>query len=137
MINLKKKILELYFRSTFIIFSLIIIFSTVQELYALSPNWVSVPSSKYGDQFWDKRSVKRNADGSVRVMSKFIPKDKSEIIDDILYTMDINCFEKSFRDVAITTNQDNQFTNKNLDWEHPNGDKLIIGIISQVCKYED
>ena len=56
-----------------------------------------MPKSEYGEQLWDRQSINRNEDGSVRVLSKFIPKTKSEITRDILYTMDINCFEKSFR----------------------------------------
>ena len=81
----------------------------------------------------DKKSIKRNKDGSIRVLSKFIPKTKGEIIEDILYTMDINCFEKSFRDIDISSDP----LNKLMDWRDPNGDELIIGVIDQVCNLEN
>ena len=71
------------------------------EINALSDDWVAVPKSQYGEQLWDKSSVEKNEDGSIRVLSKFIPKTTNEIIQDILYTMDINCSERSFRDIAI------------------------------------
>ena len=137
--NSKFKSIKIFARKILILCPLLIllIFNPVEKLNALSPEWVGVPSSKYGEQFWDKRSIQRNADGSVRVVSKFIPKDKSQITKDILYTMDINCFEKSFRDIAITTDQINEFANNNSNWEDPNEDQLILGIIGQVCNFED
>ena len=116
-----------------IIFSFCI---SIKQSYALSHEWVGVPKSEYGEQLWDKKSIKRNEDGSVRVLSKFIPKTKSEIIQDIFYTMDINCFEKSFRDVDVFTNKENSNLNNLAEWKDPNGDQLILGVIGQVCRVE-
>ena len=70
----------------------------------------------------------------MRVLSKFIPKTKSEITKDILYTMDINCFEKSFRDVDVSIDEANSNFNYLAGWQDPNGDKLITGVIDQVCR---
>ena len=108
-----------------------------KQSYGFSHDWVSVPTSEYGQQKWDRKSIKRNEDGSVRVLSKFIPKTKSEITQDIFYTMDINCFEKSFRDVDVFTDERNSSLNKLADWEYPNGDQLILGVIGQVCQFEN
>ena len=124
------------------IFSLVvyIIFSfciSIKQSYALSHEWVGGPISEYGEQIWDRKSIKRNKDGSVRVLSKFIPKTKSEITQDILYTMDINCFEKSFRDVNVFTDEKNSRLNKLADWQDPNGDQLILGVIGQVCRVDN
>tara|TARA_B100001250_G_C19242541_1_gene547187 strand:- start:167 stop:469 length:303 start_codon:yes stop_codon:yes gene_type:complete len=74
--------------------ALLIIFSPLKTANALSPYWVDVPESRYGKQFWDKNSFQKNKDGSIRVLSKFIPKSTTKITQDILYTMDINMFEK-------------------------------------------
>ncbi len=100
---------------------------------AVSHHWVAVPMSQYGEQLWDKDSVQKNQDGTMRVFSKFIPKSDTEITQDILYTMDINCSENSFRDFAVGAKEFNQFKNKDLEWKDPNGDKLILGVIEQVC----
>ena len=70
------------------------------------------------------------------MLSKFIPKTKSEITDDILYTMDINCIEKSFRDINIATYQENSLLKEDGDFNDPKGDKLITGVINQVCNFE-
>jgi len=134
MIKNKQKI-SLLFPKTIVSFflSIFLIFCTsIRESYAQTHEWIGVPKSKYGEQLWDKKSIKRNQDGSVRVLSKFIPKTKSEITEDILYTMDINCFEKSFRDVDVSSYQ----TNSLADWRDPNEDQLILGVIGQVCDFE-
>ncbi len=103
------------------------------KIDALSHEWIAIQKSQDGDQLWDKNSVQKSQDGSIRVLSKFIPKNTTEISQDILYTMDINCSEQTFRDVAVGAKEFNEFENKDLKWKDPNGDKLILGVIDQVC----
>jgi len=115
MINSKNKVNSIFFRNIFnLVLSIIVSMCiAIKQSNALPLEWVGVPKSEYGEQLWDRTSIKRNEDGSVRVLSKFIPKTKSEITKDILYTMDINCFEKSFRDVDVSTDEINSNFN---DW---------------------
>ena len=139
MIKAKKKFLSILSGKIlsivlFLIFSFAI---SIKQSYAFSHEWVGVPMSEYGEQLWDRKSINRNRDGSVRVLSKFIPKNKSEITEDILYTMDINCFEKSFRDIDVFTDEGNSRLNNLADWQDPNGDQLILGVINQVCRVEN
>ena len=100
---------------------------------AIDHDWVGVPASKFGTQLWDSKNMHKNADGSIRVLSKFIPKIKNDITKDILYTMDINCSQKTFRDVGVGAKDFDEFENLEAKWKYPNGDKLILGVISQVC----
>ena len=139
MIDLKSKINSIFIRNRIgLVLSIIVsIFISIKQANALSHEWVGVPKSEYGEQLWDRQSIKRNEDGSVRVLSKFIPKTKSEITKDILYTMDINCFEKSFRDVDVSIDEVSSNFNDLADWQDPNGDKLILGVIGQVCRGEN
>ncbi len=102
---------------------------------ALKHDWVSVPKSQDGEQLWDKNSVQKNQDGSIRIFSKFIPKNTTKITQDLLYTMDINCTEKSYRDVAVGAKEFNEFKNKDALWKDPDGDKLIIEVIDNVCTF--
>ena len=102
---------------------------------ALSHEWVAVQKSQFGEQLWDKNSIQNNQDGSLRVFSKFIPKSTTDITQDILYTMDVNCSENSFRDVAVGAKEFNEFKNQDSEWKDPNGDKLILGVIDQVCTF--
>ena len=139
MVNSKKKVYPIFFRNSICLLLSIIVFFciSINQSDALPHEWVGVPESEYGEQLWDRTSIKRNEDGSVRVLSKFIPKTKTEITKDILYTMDINCFEKSFRDVDVSTDEVNSNLNDFADWQDPNGDKLILGVIGQVCRVEN
>ena len=105
------------------------------KINALSHEWIAVPKSQYGEQLWDQNSVQTNLDGFTRVLSKFVPKSTTDITQDILYTMEINCSEKSFRDIAVGANEFNEFENKDSEWKEPNGDKLILGVIDQVCAF--
>tara|TARA_Y100001968_G_C18884916_1_gene493426 strand:- start:36 stop:428 length:393 start_codon:yes stop_codon:yes gene_type:complete len=113
----------------------LVIFLYPTKIDALSNEWIKVPKSQYGEQLWDKRSVRKNEDGSIRVLSKFIPKSTNEITQDILYTMDINCSKKSFRDVAVGAKEFNEFKNRDSKWKEPNGDQLILSVINQVCNF--
>ena len=139
MVDYKNKFSSIFLRHGIsFVFSIIVsICISINQASALTHEWVGVPKSEYGEQFWDRQSIKRNEDGSVRVLSKFIPKTKSEITKDIFYTMDINCFEKSFRDVDVSIDEVNKNFNDLADWQDPNGDKLILGVIGQVCRFED
>jgi len=136
MIDSKNKVNSIFLRNIICLVLLIVVSFciSIKQSDALSHEWVGVPKSEYGEQLWDRQSMKRNEDGSVRVVSKFIPKTKSEITKDILYTMDINCFEKSFRDVDVSIGEVNSNFNDFANWQDPNGDELILGVISQVCR---
>tara|TARA_B100001996_G_C18222589_1_gene424292 strand:+ start:197 stop:496 length:300 start_codon:yes stop_codon:yes gene_type:complete len=90
-----------------------------------------------GTEFWDKNNIQKNQDGSIRVLSKFIPKSTTNITQNILFTMDINCLEKSFRDIAVGTKEFNEFNNKDSEWKSSNGDILILGVIDQICIISD
>ena len=139
MIDSKNKVNSIFFRKIiYLVFSIIVSFCiSIKKSDALTHECVGVPKSEYGEQLWDRQSIKRNEDGSVRVLSKFIPKTKSEITKDILYTMDINCFEKSFRDVDVSTDEVNSNFNDYANWQDPQGDQLILGVIGQVCRVEN
>ena len=139
MFDSKNKVNLIFIRNIIgLVLSIIVSMSiSIKQSNALPHEWVGVPKSEYGEQLWDRKSIKRNEDGSVRVLSKFIPKTKSEITKDILYTMDINCFEKSYRDVDVSIDEANSNFNELADWQDPNGDELILGIIGQVCRVDN
>ena len=122
-------------KSICLIYLALLIIFYPSKIDALSHEWVAVPKSQYGEQLWDRNSVQTNQDGSTRVLSKFVPKSSTDITQDILYTMDINCSEKSFRDIAVGANEFNEFENKDSEWKEPNGDKLIFGVIDEVCAF--
>ena len=125
------------FKLVFLTIFSIVIFLTPLETSALTHKWIKVPMSEYGEQVWDKKSIIRNDDGSIRVLSKFIPKTSNDITEDILYTMEINCFEKTFRDIGLGSKEFDEYENIKAVWKYPNGDKLLLGVIDQVCDFKD
>ena len=139
MVDCQNKVSSIFLRNSIgLVLSIIVsICISINQANALTHEWVGGPKSEYGEQLWDRQSIKRNEDGSVRILSKFIPKTKSEISKDILYTMDINCFEKSFRDLDVSIDEVNSNFNDLADWQDPNGDELILGVIGQVCRIEN
>ena len=127
--------MNIIIKNIFLIWLVLLIILFPLKTNAFSHNWVAVPKSQYGKQLWDKNSVQKNKDGSIRVFSKFIPKSTTDITQDILYTMDINCSENSFRDVAVGAKEFNEFKNQDSEWKDPNEDKLILSVIDQVCTF--
>tara|TARA_Y100000766_G_C18689956_1_gene498969 strand:+ start:242 stop:625 length:384 start_codon:yes stop_codon:yes gene_type:complete len=123
------------FKTLSLLYLALLIFAYPARIEALNHDWVFVPKSQYGEQLWDKNSVQKNENGSIRVLSKFIPASTSDMTKDILYTMDVNCTETSFRDVAVGANEFNEFENQDTSWKDPNGDELILGVIDQVCGF--
>ena len=82
MINSKNKVnLKLSRNFINLVLSIIVSFCiSIKKSDALPHEWVGVPKSEYGEQLWDRQSIKRNEDGSVRVLSKFIPKQKVKLL---------------------------------------------------------
>jgi len=70
--------------------AVLMIFTPLKTIQALSQDWADVPKNQYEEQLWEKNSVQKNQDGSIRVLSKFIPTSNTEITQEILYTIDIN-----------------------------------------------
>ena len=105
----------------------------LSKIDALSHKWISVPKSQHGEQLWNQNSIQENPDGLIRVVSKFVPKSATDISQDILYKIDVNCSEKVFRDIAFGANKFNEYENKDSEWKDPNENKLILGVIDQVC----
>ena len=123
----------LFFLKNIVCITLLSVLFFPLQTIAIDHDWVSVPASKFGKQLWDAKTMHTNEDGTIRVLSKFIPKIKNDITKDILYTMDINCSQKTFRDVGAGAKDFDEFENLEAKWKYPNGDKLILGVIGEVC----
>ena len=47
----------------FVLSIVVSMFISIKQSNALSHEWVGVPKSEYGEQLWDRQSIKRNGDG--------------------------------------------------------------------------
>ena len=113
-------------------FLALLIISYPKKIDALSHKWIAVPKNQYGEQLWDQNSIQKNPDGFIRVLSKFVPQNTTVITPNILYMMEINSSDQVFRDIAVGSNEFNEFKNSISEWIDPNGDKSILGVIDQV-----
>ena len=73
MVDSKNKANSIFIRNSIGLILSILVSMCISEKQsnALAHEWVGVPKSEYGEQLWDRLSIKRNKDGSVRVLSKF------------------------------------------------------------------
>tara|TARA_Y100001968_G_scaffold94151_1_gene84590 strand:+ start:9652 stop:10053 length:402 start_codon:yes stop_codon:yes gene_type:complete len=118
---------------TFILLFLILInkffnISSSDYVNAKELDWEEVPSSQYGRQWWEKSTLKHNNDDSYRVFTRYQPISIARN-KDILFIMDIDCSNNQYKDISI-----NGKYNKNSNWLRSDGDKLIDGVIDQVCQ---
>ena len=100
-------------------------------IYADSNNWVEVSKTEAGTQYLDTYSIKNEDNGEIEVSTKYLKIDtyNSKEIEEIIYTMKINCLTNKFKDISV-----NGKKNLRAKWEDPNGDKLINDVISDSCK---
>jgi len=81
MVHSKNKVNSIFINSIGLVLSIIVsICISIKQSNAMPHEWVGVPKSEYGEQLCDRQSIKRNEDGSVRVLSKFIPKTKMKLL---------------------------------------------------------
>ncbi len=99
------------------------------DTYAGPVEWKEVPSTKEGNQFWDAGSIRKNKQGYITVLTRFLPSsNKSGNSSESLYTMQMNCEAKLYRDTSI-----NGIPRIRPAWKSPNSDGLINAVIDEVC----
>ncbi len=132
MINLLfKQAISNSFIKVFCLLSLVIImiYSNPSQNQALeSFTWKEVKASELGHQWWDETKLQRTIKGNIRVFTKFdLNTDNVQEVNDI-YTMEINCEDRLFRDTHI-----NGIPETNSAWFTSEGDELIDNMINDVC----
>ena len=111
---------------------ILIIFSiNINRAYAINNNWIQVSKTNEGIQYWDRGSFTNKSNGLIEIKTKYFKKDaeNSEIIEENIYTMEINCINSKYKDISV-----NGKINLSAKWEAPNGDKLINDLISESCQ---
>ena len=111
---------------------ILIIFSiNIDRAYAVNNNWIQVSKTNEGIQYWDIGSLINKSNGLIEIKTKHLKKDpeNQEIIEENIYTMEINCINKKYKDISV-----NGKINLSAKWEAPNGDKLINDLISESCQ---
>ena len=92
--------------------------------------WIEVPSTSEGQQWWDKGSLRLNRRGELTVLSRFTPaaSDDTPKPSGQLYVMAIECGSQRFRDLQV-----NGLPKLQAEWEIAAEDALISSVMEQVC----
>ncbi len=97
--------------------------------YAISPvEWIKVSPTSDGEQWWDKGSLRIMKNGNINILSRLSITEESNSKNTKIFTMEINCKEKVYKDTSI-----NGLPKFNAKWEASNGDELIESVINQAC----
>ena len=92
--------------------------------------WVEVPATDAGQQWWDSGSVRENREGLRTVLSRFTPAavEGEAPRNGELFVMQIDCSQKLYRDQQV-----NGIPRFRAQWQAAGGDELIVSVIGAVC----
>ena len=100
------------------------------SLQAAPVDWVEVPATSEGQQWWDRGSLRLNRRGELTVLSRFTPAAEADAEQrpGQLYVMAIDCGVQRYRDLQV-----NGLPRFGGDWEIAADDALISDVMQQVC----
>ena len=92
--------------------------------------WIEVPSTDAGKQWWDRGSVRIDRDGFRTVLSRFTPAatDDGDQPAGELYVMQLDCAQGLYRDKQV-----NGLPRFRAQWQPAGDDGLITSVIEAVC----
>ena len=92
--------------------------------------WIEVPSTDAGQQWWDRGSVRIDRDGFRTVLSRFTPAatDDGDQPAGELYVMQLDCAQQLYRDRQV-----NGIPRFRASWQAAGDDGLISSVIEAVC----
>ena len=122
---------KLDYLSNILLLILIILFNKTNIVYAANINWIEVSKTPAGIQYIDRDSIDIKGEKIIQLTTKYLKIDSntSKGIEENVYTMEINCLTKKFKDISV-----NGKKNLTAKWEDPNGDKLIDDVITDSCE---
>ena len=110
---------------------LIILLNRINIVYGANINWVEVSRTPAGIQYFDRDNIHIKGKGIIEVSTKYIKVETStsKEIEENIYVMKINCLTNKFKDISV-----NGKKNLIAKWQDPNGDKLLVDVISDGCE---
>ena len=117
-------------RFFFVIIAIALFLLTGDIAFAGPVDWVEVPSTPSGQQWWDRGSVREDRDGLRTVLSRFTPAptaDGQQPSGD-LYVMQLDCAQQLYRDKQV-----NGIPRFRSSWQAAADDGLITSVIEAVC----
>ena len=92
--------------------------------------WLEVPATPVGQQWWDRGSIRADRDGLRTVLSRFTPAQTAEGVQPRgeLYVMQLDCAQQLYRDKQV-----NGIPRFKAEWQAAGDDGLITSVIDAVC----
>ena len=92
--------------------------------------WIEVPATDAGQQWWDRGSVRIDRDGYRTVLSRFTPAatEDGEQPSGELYVMQLDCSQELYRDKQV-----NGLPRFRAQWQPAGDDGLITSVFEAVC----
>ena len=108
----------------------VLVLAWAGPVWAGPVEWVEVPASEAGEQWWDRGSVRADGAGLRTVLSRFTPAvvDGESARQGSLYVMQIDCGQQLYRDKQV-----NGIPRFKADWQAAGADGLIASVIDAVC----
>ncbi|BEV36518.1 hypothetical protein [Synechococcus sp. M16CYN] len=109
---------------------LVALFCCVGMAWAGPIDWIEVPSTDAGQQWWDRGSVRENKNGLRTVLSRFTPalSPDGEQRQGGLYVMELDCGQRLYRDRQVNGIPRFRTTLRSVE-----NDDLIMSVIEAVC----
>ena len=109
---------------------LVIVLAPGPSALAGPVEWVEVPATEAGQQWWDRGSVRLDRDGLRTVLSRFTPAPTADGAQPQgeLYVMQLDCAQKLYRDKQV-----NGIPRFKASWQPAGEDELIGFVIDAVC----
>ena len=102
----------------------------VHPVWAGPVEWIEVPATEAGQQWWDRGSVREDRQGLRTVLSRFTPAATAdgEQAPGELYVMKLDCAQQLYRDQQV-----NGIPRFRAEWQAPGRDELIVSVIDAAC----
>ena len=112
-----------------IAFFVAVVLAWASPVWAGPVEWVEVPATEAGQQWWDRGSVRADRTGLRTVLSRFTPavEDGESQRRGSLYVMQIDCAQQLYRDKQV-----NGIPRFQADWQAAGSDDLIVSVIDAV-----
>ena len=113
-----------------VLLGLLIGFEAVPNAIAGPVEWIEVPATEAGQQWWDLGSIREDRQGMRTVLSRFTPAatEDGEQPNGSLYVMQLDCGQGLYRDKQV-----NGIPRFGSEWQPPGIDDLIDSVIKAVC----
>lgn len=112
--------------------ALLLVLSPATAAWSAPVEWREVPASEAGQQWWDAGSLRRDSNGRLSVLSRFLPAAKADqtrppLAD--LYVMQLDCDQGLYRDTSV-----NGLPRWQAEWRFASEEPLTAAVLAAACE---